>query len=98
MNSVIYKFVVKALHSSEGLELPVGAQVLSIGLQKRQLYKVVMWVALDPDCTETETRYFYFVGTGSTLPNSEKKFIGTVQDSSEYVWHVFEGQYEKLSK
>lgn len=79
----IYKYPVKT-----GVDMPKGAEILSVGIQNDDLY---LWVMADPSA-ETEARNFTYIGTGEIiLQLSIKKFIGTVfENNAEYVWHVFE--------
>lgn len=93
MNEVVYKFDVMPLYEAEGIKLPKSAKIVSVLHQHNEETLdcgVKIYILLDPDNTDLETRYFYFVGTGSTLPSGKKIPIGTVQDPSGFVWHVFE--------
>jgi hypothetical protein len=73
------------------LELPRGAQILSVGNQKDQL---VLWALIDVECSELEIRHFLIVGTGHELRLFGKflgKFLGTVLfHDAALVFHVFE--------
>lgn len=94
----VYKYTIPIeLFNARGIiELPRGAQVLSVGEQADAL---VMWVLVDPS-EPKEDRWFVVVGTGHDAdtphPGCTRKFIGTVQMRSdttpyaEVVLHVFE--------
>lgn len=83
--SVIWKF---PLPSDDGvIDMPTGAQVLSVGEQARQL---VLWAAVVPDVA-MEPRRFMVVGTGEPFALQPMvDFVGTVQMPSGLVWHVIE--------
>ena len=94
MSEVVHKFVVKPLHLAEGMDFPVGAEPLSVDYQGTDINHVKLWVKIDPECTEMETRYFYYVGTGQELPLGKKIFLGSVKDSLCLMWHVYEARYD----
>lgn len=91
MNEVIHKFKVNPLNMAEGLELPKNAVVRSAGYQFGVgVSAIKIWVKLDPDSTDYETRYFYYIGTGQKIPPGENVYIGMVNDPQGYIWHVHE--------
>lgn len=58
-------------------EMPEGAEILSIQIQK---YQPVMWYLCDPLMT-MEERFIVWYGTGDNIPTPENLiYIGTVQD------------------
>ena len=72
------------------IELTEGAKILSVGDQQGT---VVMWVLLDTE-KPIGKRIFMVFGTGHTLDDKKGTFeyihLGTVQQESGFVWHVFE--------
>lgn len=79
------------------IELPVGAQVLSVQMQGGEPQ---MWVHLDPAAPK-EVRSFAVFGTGHEIPDDYTLFIGTFQTHGGLlVFHVFETRdvSAKLSK
>lgn len=84
----IYKYQV-FLGSPTEIGLPVGAEILSVGMQGRCIQ---MWARVDTDRSlDRETRRFHVFGTGHDLPEVPLRFLGTVlQNGGEFVWHVFE--------
>jgi hypothetical protein len=68
------------------LPMPVGAEVLSVGMQGAG--SLCLWAIVQPMAPSQE-RVFYVCGTGNSLSGGEGRFIGTVQ-TDYFVWHVFE--------
>jgi hypothetical protein len=89
MNSFIYKYSL-ASKGSVHVDLPVGAQVLSVCEVAGEL---VVYAAIDPNTSNTEVHIFYVVGTGWPLAHEvatvDNRFVGTVPMSDGLVWHVF---------
>ncbi len=81
------------------VKLPVGAKILSVGLaqDERGKEKISVWCEVDvampdyrPEATAT-TRFLVF-GTGANMDdmlNFNAKYIGTVQKSNKYAFHVY---------
>jgi hypothetical protein len=70
------------------LELPFGAEVLSVACQGDRL---CLWALVEPDAPK-ELRRFRVLGTGWEFERAGRvKFVGTalMQDGA-LVWHVFE--------
>jgi hypothetical protein len=90
MGNVVWKYTIENIDNRGYLEMPKGADILTVQLQKE---KVVMWVLVDPNI-EKETRYFHFLYTGVKFRKKEKheyKYIDTVQKwDGDLVIHVFE--------
>lgn len=86
MNSV-YKYPLDAV-LEQTISLPIGAKILSIGLDPKG--DVVMWAIVDLD-VESEDRIFHVIGTGWPISGDVGclDFLGTflVED---LVFHVFE--------
>jgi len=86
MNKVIWKFTVP-LSNCVDIEMPTGAEVISVGMQRGAL---CMWAKVDPDAPMI-MREFMVEGTGQP-PNrrlADAVHWGTTQDGS-MVWHLFE--------
>jgi hypothetical protein len=79
----IYKYELK---DGRGVEMPIGAKVLTIQTQNGLPY---IWALVDTDA-ECDFRYFTIVGTGHDFPNADDfNYISTIQDVP-FVWHIFE--------
>jgi hypothetical protein len=69
------------------IEIPAGAQILSVGVQNNDVF---MWVMVDPSAP-TSRRKINVYGTGTQLPENPGVFIGTVMlYSGNFVGHVFD--------
>ena len=69
------------------IEMPKGAEVLSVQVQRDQL---CLWVRVVPEAPLIE-KEIAIVGTGHPCGFEVDRFIGTVQMTSEsLVFHVFE--------
>ncbi len=70
------------------LDIPKGAQVLSVGEQSNRLR---LWALVDTEAQNVE-RHFKVYGTGDEFPSDEEmKYIGTALLSyGTLVVHVFE--------
>jgi hypothetical protein len=85
----VYKYAVPGYHQPFTLDLPKGAQILSVRLQ-HNLPQI--WALVDLD-KPVERRYFIVVETGEplALPVSWVKFLGTLLlEGGHYVLHLFE--------
>jgi hypothetical protein len=72
------------------IPLPVGAKVLSVGVQNDDK-DIVVWAMVDVDPgLRTEDRAFGVFGTGHNLPKEVIGFIGTVHFKNGLVFHIFE--------
>lgn len=65
--------------------LPVGAKFCHLG---KQAGLPMMWFEVDPEQRETESRVFFFTGTGRLVEN-HSTHLGTVIDGP-FVWHLYE--------
>ena len=76
-----------ALVDKQTIQMPTGAEVLSVQLQEGVPY---MWVLVGPEPERVE-RIFHVYGTGHPIPNyiSKRMFIGTWQYPG-LVFHLFE--------
>ena len=70
------------------IEMPKGAEILTIDIQNGQMFNAQMWVKVNTE-NEMEKRMFEVIGTGQNFDDTNKKYLGTYQDGP-FVWHVFE--------
>lgn len=86
----VWKFVL-TLVDRPVVEMPAGAQVLSVAVQGDQ---VCLWARVDPD-EPKELRHFRCLGTGHAFSEADQdtlgRFVGTVllMDGG-LVFHLFE--------
>lgn len=88
MDVRIWKYCLE-ITDLQRVEMPPGAQILSIGNQNDT---VCLWSIADVSTKFWQQRWFEVIGTGNRLNMNfgiERKFIGTVQINA-FVWHVFE--------
>lgn len=91
MKRVIYKY--ELFNGSWDIRVPIGSIVRHVGEQGDGVY---VWIEhymseqeLTDDCYKTFK--FLVVGTGHEFNDSfERRFIGTVQTQTGFVWHVFQ--------
>jgi hypothetical protein len=71
--------------------LPIGAKVLSAGIQQDRNYQnIYIWCLVNPmKLMETENRVFCVVGTGWDIVASSVEYIGRVTEGV-FEWHVME--------
>jgi hypothetical protein len=69
----------------QAFDLPVGAELLSVGKQREHL---VLWVLCDPDAPGVP-RQISGYWTGQPILDPVKKHLGTV-DVSGVMYHFFE--------
>ncbi len=87
----IYKYQLETADKQE-IEMPVFAKVLTVQTQNEI---PCLWVEVDAEETDMETRYFKIFGTGESItrdrPNDMYRYIGTYQLlGGSFVGHVFE--------
>jgi len=81
---IVWKFV---LDLQAELEMPVGAQILSV---REQGQDVCLWALVDPDAPKMK-RGFLMFGTGYPIPDMPLQFLGTAHlHGGALVCHVFE--------
>jgi hypothetical protein len=83
-NRTIWKYTLP-LQDVVTLTMPVGAEVLSVGLQDGN---ITLWAMVHSTAPRMD-RVFYVYGTGNPINGGEGRFIGTVQ-MNYFVWHIFE--------
>jgi len=92
MNNVIYRFPVCDLIEdvtghSFNVTMPIGANVLSVGVQFKT--RIVVWAEVF-DGAKLETKEFWVTPTGGQTPPLSFKFMGTVQlYDGAIVMHVY---------
>jgi hypothetical protein len=80
----IWKF---ELAEKSTLQLPVDAEILTVGSQKDQ---ICLWVALDTTAPKVD-RHFVTVGTGQVIASEAVTFLGSAfLYDNQFVFHVFE--------
>lgn len=82
----IWKFPIHAI-SAQSILMPKGAEIVSVQTQQGN---PVMWAIVDTHA-DKEQRKFAVFGTGHNMPKDGLKYIGTWQESNQFlVWHLFE--------
>ena len=86
---VIYKYQLD-IEDEQMVQMPVGAQILSVGSQGDRL---TLWASINVLATLIiSPRKIMIRGTGNTFVHDPPdQFIGTVI-MDPFVWHVFEGR------
>ena len=86
MPKTIYKYTIP-VEDSPKIEMPVGAKVLHVNVQRGV---PCIWVEVDPS-NEIETREFQVYGTGHMIPDNSGTYLGTFMvDDGNYVFHIYE--------
>lgn len=83
---VIYKYKL-IITDSQVIDMPPG-EILTVQLQDGQ---PVLWTLVNEKLAHVK-REVEFFGTGHDVPDGNRKYIGTFQQSG-FVWHVFERLY-----
>ena len=97
MNTILRYPINKAIND---IELPVGFEVLNVGVceEASGAESISVWCKVETEepplykATTTEKVRFLVFGTGANLDDMmpfEHKYIGTVQKSDRYAFHVF---------
>lgn len=85
---VIWKFDLE-LTDSQKVEMPKGAKILCVDEQDKLF---CLWAIVDPDPTvPKEERAFRLYGTGNPEHSIGGEYIGTINSTTGFVWHIFEG-------
>ena len=99
MARIVYKFGPVHPDVPFRITLPMGAQIVHVGLQRPNEAlpeSIYMWVELDTDSISTIHRVFSVFGTGWAMPDGDIArpihYIhrGTVQNANGFVWHLYE--------
>ena len=92
MNShplVVWKYRALLVPGGHPLQLPVGARILSAGVQGDD---VVVWALADPQVQERTTQRIHIVGTGHPIGVEDARslrFIATVEYPGGEWFHMF---------
>lgn len=91
MSKVIYKYDVD-VSDSQTIDMPKGAQLLSVGVQNG---RIKLWALIDPG-EPIVSRDLILIGTGHPIIRTLGEFIGTVHltmphSGSVLVFHLFDG-------
>lgn len=70
----------------QNIKMPMHSTVIAVQVQHDH---ACLWVLVQPENVQ-EYRRFHIVGTGHAVPESARKYIGTIQQGL-FVWHIFEG-------
>lgn len=81
----IYKYPLKNVLTTQELDLPRSARVLTFGMQNG---KPVIWATVD-ETPIKEKRTFVIAPTGGGIPDWNTHYVGTAFDGP-FVWHLFE--------
>ncbi len=82
----VFKYTLPITNSA-ALDLPHGAEVLSVLNQREDL---VLYVKVDPSEPVIEERHFVVRGTGHPFDGNEGAFIGSVSfQGGALIFHVF---------
>lgn len=84
----IWKYTLR-LQDKDELQVPAGSVILSVGNPKENLW---VWILVNPNETEKETKKFRIYGTGHPVDESILgRFLGTVSFmDGNLIFHVFE--------
>lgn len=84
----VFKYELSYQTDLINVELPIGAEVLTIDTQKN---KLCLWVSVDPDELVMEIRQFRIAGTGHSIYEEPLKYINTIQIyDGDIILHLFE--------
>ena len=92
MNNTIWKFPLKA-EETQAIEMPVGARILSAGMDPQGT--LCVWAEVEPFKDLTEFRKVWVIGTGHTLGPDNPRFLGSVL-MGPFIWHVYCDRGEPL--
>ena len=86
----IHKYRVTATDNQE-IKLPKGAKILTVQVQHNESF---MWIEIDPE-NDTESKYFEVFGTGHSMPEGKRIYIGTFQlHNGALVFHLYERLFQ----
>ena len=81
---VIYKYSVE----NDFITLPDGYQIIKIDWSIAD-DEAFLWAIVDPSETKTVTLHLYTVYTGQQIPIGANIYLGTYEDSTGCIHHVF---------
>lgn len=79
----IWKYVLQ-LEEKQNFDMPIGAEILSCGLDP--MGQISIWAMVDTE-KDYIGRQIVIVGTGNPVPTG-LKFIGSVTQGP-FMWHIF---------
>lgn len=85
MTATVWKYALDAPGVVTTLQMPKGAEALSVGLQYPDL---CLWARVSPEA-EKEDRRFIAIGTGRFDDVELGAFVGRVTQG-RFEWHIFE--------
>lgn len=89
MSATIFRYTAEITHPAK-VEMPKGAQVISVAPTRTGPEGLDIWAIVDPE-NDLETRQFWIVGTGHDMPETYGRFLGTIQVyGGQLIFHVFE--------
>ena len=80
---IVYKY---PLNKGTSIDVPVGGEILIAEIQNNVW---CLWIKVDTDVKETESRKFAIVGTGHKIDYPNVEYVNTTFQGS-LVWHLFE--------
>lgn len=86
MNDTIFKFLIDRCHMSVGINMPIGAVIISFGMDPSK--NLCIWAGVDTQVSKEERR-FLVVYTGEQIPSGDYVPIGT-HVSNGIVYHCLE--------
>lgn len=84
MRRRVWKYEMPAPGNFSNIEIPAGAIPLAVQMQGSS---ICLWCEVDPTAAMSLAE-FTTVGTGWAIPGG--KHVGTVQDGTGFVWHVYQ--------
>lgn len=89
----IWKFPLPTTDEGSVLEMPIGAEVLTV---QTQTDRPQLWAVVDP-FADTELRTFRTYGTGHPIEHDPGRYVATYQlHGGGLIFHVFEIGTENL--
>jgi hypothetical protein len=92
MSKVIFRYRLDIADNPK-VDLPAGAEVLSVGPPRDGADLLDLWALVhgDSHIRLTSAREFRIFGTGHPMPDDPGRFVGTVPThEGRFIWHVFE--------
>lgn len=88
MSFVIYKYPVTII-PVQNLILPKGASIIKCGETSAGVF---VWALHEKDAKDYVKREIWIYGTGNPIETlKNKRFIETIIDKDEFIWHFFDG-------
>jgi len=93
----IYKYILEITDETT-IEMPIGAEILSVQVQgSKETKKAMLWAYVDDEQKNMQKRHFRVLCTGESITDYDSlTFIATIQiHDGDYVFHIFEKKYNK---